>query len=40
MGKSMTFGEQVEIENIVKELDMDGDNKISYQEFIQLMTSK
>ena len=36
----MTFTEQGEIEKLIKDLDSDGDDKISYQDFVNLMTSK
>lgn len=36
----MTFTEQGEVEALIKDIDPDGDDKISYQEFVNLMTSK
>ena len=38
--QSMTFTEQGEVETLIKDIDPDGDDKISYQEFVNLMTSK
>ena len=36
----MTFAEQGEIEKMISDLNSDGDDRVSYEEFIKLMTSK
>ena len=36
----MTFAEQGEIEKMISDLNSDGDDRVSYQEFVNLMTSK
>ena len=36
----MTFAEQAEIEKMINDLNSDGDERVSYQEFVNLMTSK
>ena len=38
--KPMTFAEQGEIEKMINDLNSDGDDRVSYQEFVNLMTSK
>ena len=36
----MTFAEQGEIEKMISDLNSDGNDRVSYEEFVNLMTSK
>ena len=36
----MTFAEQGEIEKLIADLNTEGDDRVTYQEFVNVMTSK
>ena len=40
LSQPMTFAEQGEVEKMISDLNSDGDERVSYQEFVNLMTSK
>ena len=40
LSQPMTFAEQGEIEKMINDLNSDGDDRVSFQEFVNLMTSK
>ena len=40
LSQPMTFAEQGEIEKLIADLNTEGDDRVTYQEFVNVMTSK